>query len=157
MPADLAALTAFLEHEAELLDRGDLAGWVELCTDDATYWMPMSAEQQDPLGEISILYENRTLMELRKFNFGHRLAPSFETPVRCSHLLGAIRIDAVEGDEIAASAKFHCIMWYRGEQRMFAGRCAYRLVAEGERLRIRAKRVDLLNADAWHRSIPIYL
>lgn len=148
---------AFIEQESDLLDAGDLVGWVDLCTDDATYWMPMSADQTDPLGEISLLYENRTLMEIRKFNFGHRLSPAFESPVRCSHILGNIRTHTVTEATITASTKFHCIMWYRAEQRMFAGRATYELTRVDDGLRLRAKRVDLLNADAWHKSIPIYL
>ncbi len=148
---------AFLERECELLDSGDFAGWVDLCTDDAVYWMPVSSDQTDPLGEISILYENRTLMELRKFNFGHPLAPSFEVPVRCSHLLGRVDVLERRPDEVKAKVKFHCLMWYRREQRMFAGHSTYQLVPNGKSFRLRFKRVDLLDADDWHKSIPISL
>ena len=148
---------SFIEQECELLDAGNFSAWVDLCTDDAVYWMPVSPHQTDPLGEISILYENRTLMELRKFNFGHRLAPSFESAVRCSHLLGKIGTKEVGPGEMEATVKFHCIMWYRNEQRIFAGYSTYRLVADQHSFKLRFKRVDLLTADAWHKSIPIYL
>jgi len=154
---DRSAIEAFLDDETGRLDAGDFAGWVDLCTDDAVYWMPVSKEQQDPLGEISLLYENRTLMELRKFNFGHRLAPSFESPVVCSHIVSGVRVLERGPDEISVRAKFHCVMWYRNEQRVFAGEANYRLVCDGDTFKIRAKRVDLINAGGWHKSIPIYL
>ena len=154
---NVADIEAFLDQECGLLDAGDFEGWVDLCTDDAVYWIPISRDQTDPLGEISILYENRTLMELRKVNFGHRLAPSFETAVRCSHLLGRVKVLATSPDEVEVSTKFHCIMWYREEQRMFAGNALYRLVPESDSFKLRFKRVDLINAEAWHKSIPIYL
>ena len=150
-------VATFIEDEVALLDAGDLHAWVDLCTDDATYWMPVSRDQTDPLGEISILYESRTLMDLRKYNFGHALAPSFESPVVCSHILGRIRVTSATADEITAQTKFHCLMWYRDEQRLFAGDVTYRLVPHEESFQIRSKRVDLVNASAAHKSIPIYL
>ncbi len=157
LEADMAAIERFLEEEVAFLDAGDLDGWVNLCTDDAIYWMPVSAQQTDPLGEISILYENRTLMDLRRFNYGHRLAPSFETALVCSHLQGRPRLLDTTEEEIRVRNKFHCVMWYREEQRLFAGHATYHLVPAGKSYRIRMKRVDLVNAEAAHRSIPIYL
>lgn len=158
---DREAVEDFLDLEVGLLDAGDIRGWVDLCTEDAIYWMPVSPEQQDPLGEISILYENRTLMELRKFNFGHPLAPSFETTLRCSHVLGRARFlarhDTDHPTDVHVQAKFHCAMWYRDDQRLFAGTARYQLALDGDGFKIRLKRVDLVNAEAWHRSIPIYL
>jgi hypothetical protein len=38
----------FLYHEARLLDTQQLEEWLELFTDDATYWVPLEAEQKDP-------------------------------------------------------------------------------------------------------------
>ena len=35
MAMDPDDVEAFLERECELLDSGDFAGWVDLCTDDA--------------------------------------------------------------------------------------------------------------------------
>ena len=49
------------------------------------------------------------------------------------------------------------MLWYREEQRMFAGNALYRLVPESDSFKLRFKRVDLINAEAWHKSIPIYL
>lgn len=159
MPAevDLERLEAFLEVETGYLDEGDLDGWVGLCTEDAVYWMPVSADQTDPLGEISILYENRTLMELRRFNFGHRLAPSFESDIACSHLLGRPKVLSASEDEVTVRVRFHCIMWYRNEERIFAGYATYGLVPGDEGYKLRSKRVDLINAGAAHKSIPIYI
>ena len=157
MNRELDDIREFLEHESDLLDRGDFAGWVDLCTADATYWMPVSADQTDPLGEISILYENRTLMDIRKYNYAHPLSPAFESPVRCSHIVGGVRLLPGEGPGIHVRAKFHCALWYRDEQRLFAGVSHYVLHRIDSTLRIHHKRVDLVNAEAWHKSIPIYL
>ena len=37
----------FLYHEARLLDTHRLEAWLDLYTDDATYWVPLEQGQQD--------------------------------------------------------------------------------------------------------------
>jgi len=158
---DLRVLEAFLYEEADYLDSGNLDAWISLYTEDATYWMPVSEEQQDPLGEISILYENRTLMQIRALNFNHRLAPSFETPVKTSHIIGNVRL--LECDSLAditVRSNFHLVMFFQGVQEIFAGRATHHLQIQGEAggsgFLIRHKRVDLIDSAAPHKSIPIY-
>ncbi|HET7199004.1 MAG TPA: aromatic-ring-hydroxylating dioxygenase subunit beta, partial [Burkholderiales bacterium] len=55
----------FLYHEARLLDSGELERWLELFTDDATYWVPLERGQKDPLETSSLIYDDRALLELR--------------------------------------------------------------------------------------------
>lgn len=51
----------FLFHEARLLDTQQLEAWLELFTEDATYWVPLEREQKDPLETSSIIHDDRTL------------------------------------------------------------------------------------------------
>src|SRR5213594_3746999 len=60
-----------LYHEAWLLDRGRLDEWLGLYTDDATYWIPLQANQADPLTTSSIVYDDRRLLEVRVRQFQH--------------------------------------------------------------------------------------
>lgn len=153
---DLAEIEAFLYAEAELLDRGDLNSWRDLFTEEGTYWMPVDPEQDDPLGHISIIFEDRMMMAIRAENFGHRLAASMQYPVRCSHILGNIRVVEGDGAEITVKSNFQAVLYYR-DQRLFAGTCTHRLRREGKDWKIVQKRVDLINADAEHKSIVTYL
>ena len=52
--------------EASLLDRPDLDRWIELYTEDGTYWMPTIEDQEDPLNHISLFYDDRVMMEVRQ-------------------------------------------------------------------------------------------
>ena len=45
----------FLYHEARLLDTQQYEAWLELFTDDATYWVPLEREQKDPFETSSII------------------------------------------------------------------------------------------------------
>ena len=155
---DLAEIEAFLYREADLLDAGDLHGWRDLFADDGTYWMPVAPDQDDPLGHISILYEDRMMMAIRAENFGHRLAASMEYPVRCSHILGNVRLldSSADGAEVTVKSNFQAVLYYR-EQRVFAGTCTHKLRRVDDGWKIAQKRVDLINCDAEHKSIVTYL
>ena len=120
--------------------------------------MPVREGQDDPLNEISILYENRTLMAVRCNDFGHRLSPSMEYPVRCSHLISRVQITAEDEATglITVTSNFQAVVYYR-EQTLYAGRYTHRLRPDGEGYKIQQKRVDLINCDANHRSLLIYV
>ncbi len=152
-----ADVERLLYAEADCLDRGDLDAWLSLYTDDATYWMPVTPDQQDPKHHISLIYDNRLLMEIRRNNFGHPFAASMEYPVRCSHLIGNIRLEAGSTDDMCrVRSNFHAVVYYR-EQRLYAGSYTHELVTVHGALRIRHKRVDLVDCDAEHGNLVIYL
>jgi len=155
---DMVEIETFLYQEADLLDAGDLASWRDLFAEEGTYWMPVAPDQDDPLGHISIIYEDRMMMAVRAENFGHRLAASMQYPVRCSHILGNIRLldSSVDGNEITVRSNFQAVMYYR-EQRTFAGKYTHKLRRIGSDWKILQKRVDLINCDAEHKSIVTYL
>ena len=155
----LDAIETLLYDEADCLDRADLDAWMQLYTEDGTYWMPAAPGQTDPLNHISHFYDDRVLMEIRRRNFVHPRAPSKDHPVRCSHLIGNVRL--LEADEAAGRyvvrSNFHALMYYREEQRSFGGGYRHELVRTAAGLRIRHKRVDLIDCDAAHRSIILYV
>ena len=154
---ELADVCAFLYLEAEYLDKPDLDNWFELYTEDTTYWMPVSPDQTDPLSHISLFYDDRLMMEIRRRNFGHELAASMEYTVRCSHIIGNVRIVEETASSLKVLSSFHAAVYYKSKQNFYAGRYTHELVKENGNLRIKHKRVDLINADAEHGSLVIYL
>ncbi|TQV78841.1 aromatic-ring-hydroxylating dioxygenase subunit beta [Exilibacterium tricleocarpae] len=155
---DLAEIERFLYREADLLDGNDLENWMQLFTDDGTYWMPVAPDQQDPHSHISILFENRTLMAVRAANFGHRLSASMQYTIRTSHLISNIRLAALDTATGTCTVKsnFQAVLYYR-EQTLFAGTYTHNLVRAGDEYKIRQKRVDIINCDANHKSIMTYI
>ena len=81
-----------LYQEASLLDRPDLDAWIELYTDDGTYWMPAIEDQEDPLNHVSLFYDDRVIMEVRRRNFVHPRAASKDYKVRSSHIISNIQV-----------------------------------------------------------------
>mgnify|MGYP001815420774 FL=1 len=152
-------LERFLYEEASFLDRPDLDSWLALYTDDGTYWMPAIPDQEDPEMHISLFYDDRVMMEVRRRNFVHPAAASKEYDVRASHIISNIHVtemDESSGDCTVAS-NFQCYLYYRGRQTPYAGTYTHVLVRDGDSYKIRSKRVDIINCDAALNTIIVYI
>lgn len=155
----LADATELLYREADLLDQANLDDWVNLYTETGSYWMPVTPEQVDPINHISLFYDDRTIMEIRRRNLRHPRAASKEMPIRSSHVIGNIRFlePTADPDKMIIGANFHCVVYCDNQQQLFAGRYRYELgLLDGAWL-IHQKRVDLINCDANLGAILIYL
>lgn len=148
-----------LYREASFLDRPDLDSWIELYTDDGTYWMPAIPDQEDPLNHISLFYDDRVIMEVRRRNFKHPAAASKDYAVRASHIISNIQVremDETTGD-CTVTSNFHCFMYYHDKQTPYAGTYTHELVRDGDSYKIRSKRVDIINCDAALNTIIVYI
>jgi len=158
-PEMLREIEQFLYEEAGYLDRPDLDRWIDLYTEDGTYWMPAIPDQEDPLNHISLFYDDRVLMEVRRRNLKHPAAASKEYPIRASHIISNVRVTSLDektGD-CTVNSNFHCYLYYRDKQTPYAGTYTHQLVRQGDSYRIRSKRVDIINCDAALNTIIIYL
>lgn len=157
-PVDVRRIEEFLYREAALLDRPNLDAWMRLYTEDGTYWMPAVEDQPDALNHISHIYDDRVMMEIRRRNFLHPRASSKDPEVRCSHLIGNVRLAGTsDAGDLIVTSSFHVILWYREEQRCYAGTYEHHLKPEGDSFCIRHKKVELINPEAAHRTLIIYL
>ena len=152
------AITNLICQETRCLNEGDLDTWASLFTEDGYYWMPLEREQSSPEEHDSLIYDNRALMEMRKFNLHNPLSPSMQHEVRSVRILSDLETDTPAGPngEITVTASVIAVIYHR-KQDTFAGAVTWRLVETEEGLKIKSKRVDLLNADAPLDSIMIYI
>ena len=65
MLGDVQRCEDFLVHEAALLDDGRFDAWLALFTDDACYWVPSEPNQTSPHETVSLIYDDRRLLETR--------------------------------------------------------------------------------------------
>ncbi|QIB64926.1 aromatic-ring-hydroxylating dioxygenase subunit beta [Kineobactrum salinum] len=157
-PYSIDEIKSFLYREAGHLDSANLDDWCALYTEDATYWMPITHDQEDPHNQVSLLYENNLLMDIRRRNFGHRLSPAMEAKVHCSHLIDNIKVTEFEKStgSCVVTSNFQAVVYYQ-EQTVFAGTYEHHLLRIENDYRIRHKRVNLINCDAYHKAIIIYV
>ena len=138
----------FLYHEAWLLDHGRLDEWLELFTEDATYWVPLQADQADPLTTSSIVYDDRRLLEVRVRQFQHPRAHARVPAPRTVHQVGNVRVVDAEGHDVRVGSTLVLVEYRRERQRVWGALVEHRLRRTAEGLRIAAKRVDLVNSEA---------
>src|SRR6476660_3650712 len=62
---DLNRCERFLQHEARLLDEGKFDDWLALFTPDGCYWVPSEPDQENPHDMVSLIYDDRRLLETR--------------------------------------------------------------------------------------------
>lgn len=136
----------FVFEEARLLDERRFSEWLALYAPDAEYWVPYAWGQEDPRTHVSLIYETVALLRMRVERLESGEAPLQWPPSRTHHHISNVTCEAGQG-ELRVRGYLLYIEYRRGEQRWFSGRCTWRLAPKGDSFLIRAKRVDLLNAD----------
>jgi 3-phenylpropionate/cinnamic acid dioxygenase small subunit len=152
-------LVRFVLREARLLDEKRFDEWYELFTDDAYYWVPLVPGQADPLAHNSLAYEDKLLLKLRIERLKQPTAYSQKPASRSLHVMQAPEVeksDAAHG-EFLTRTPFIYTETRGDETQRYAATAWHTLVWSQERLRIRLKRVDILNADAALPSIQLFL
>src|ERR1700751_3122036 len=145
---DLHRCEQFLIHEARLLDEGKFDDWLALFTPDAWYWVPSEPDQPDPPETVSLIYDDRRLLETRVRRLASPRMYSQEPRSRTSRIVAQVSIEDAEGRAATVRSKFVMIEYRREQQRLFAGTAWHRLVLLDGAIRIAWKRVDLVNCDA---------
>jgi len=145
----LGQCEAFLIREAQLLDDGYFDAWLALFTADARYWVPSTPGQESPHDTISLMYDDRRLLETRVRRLADPRIYSQEPRSRTSRIVTNLSFPPGDGEPgTLVRSKFIMVEYRREEQRLFAGTYLHRLVGEAGSLRIAMKRVDLVNCDA---------
>jgi 3-phenylpropionate/cinnamic acid dioxygenase small subunit len=145
----------FLYHEARLLDTQQLEAWLELFTEDATYWVPLEKNQADPLETSSIIYDDRTLLELRVKQARHPRAHARQPLARTVHQVGNVMASEGESGEIRVNSTLQLIEFRNERQRLYGALVQHRLRRENGSFRIAHKRVDLVNSEGELDGIAI--
>jgi len=144
----------FLYHEARLLDTGQLEAWLELFTDDATYWLPLERDQQDPLETSSIIHDDRTLLALRVKQARHPRAHARLPLARTVHQVGNIVVEEAN-DEVRVSSTLQVVEFRNEKQRLYGALVEHRLRPVNGSFKIAHKRVDLVNSEGELDGIAI--
>jgi benzoate/toluate 1,2-dioxygenase beta subunit len=145
---ELRTYEAFLIQEARLLDDGLFDDWLALFTADAQYWVPSQPAQADPFNTVSLIYDDRRLLETRVRRLSDPRIYSQEPRSRTSRIVTNVTIEPADGHGRLIRSKFILVEYRREDQRLFAGTYLHRLVESSGSLRIAMKRVDLVNCEA---------
>jgi len=104
-----------LYREAWLLDHGRLDEWLGLFTDDATYWIPLQADQTDLVDRL----DDRRLLEVRVRQFQHPRAHARVPAPRNVHQIASVRVIEAAAHEMRVSSSLILLEHRRERQRVW--------------------------------------
>src|SRR5215468_6685626 len=102
---DLARCERFLLHEARLLDDGKFDDWLALFTPDAWYWVPSEPGQDNPHDTVSLIYDDRRLLETRVRRLASPRIYSQEPRSRTTRLVGNVSVEEVSADGLSCTVR----------------------------------------------------
>ena len=152
----------FLGHEARLLDERRFEEWMALFTDDGHYWAPARPDQPDPWSEVSLIFDDREIMQNRIRRLRH---PRVYAQLPASRAVRQVSNVFVERED-GASGELHVrSVFFMFEHRptlpepltrTFAGHYFHRLRREGGSFRIVEKKAVLANCDQAFDPLFLY-
>jgi 3-phenylpropionate/cinnamic acid dioxygenase small subunit len=151
-------LAQFVYHETRLIDEKRYDEWLELFTDDALYWMPLTRGQPEGLDHTSLLYEDKLLLRMRVERLKGARAFAQQQPSFCQHVLQMPLVESRDAarEEYLMRTPFIYVESRLDEQIVLAGTLTHRLASVEGRLRLRLKKVELVNCDAALPSIQLF-
>ncbi len=153
------AIADFIYEEARQLDAMQWEAWLGLFHPQARYWVPLEWQQQDPVLQPSLMYEDILLLKVRVERLSGERTFSQKPKSRCHHLLQAPHI--LECNAETGSFKARTSFLYtetRGDTlERYSGWASHELVAVDGALKIKLKRIDLINFDAPFGNIQLFM
>lgn len=139
-------VSAFLVHEADLMDRHRYDDWLGLWAPDGTYWVPCNEDDYDPGQHVSIIYDDHARLEERCFRLDSAGAHSQDPPSRLCRIIGN-EVVSLGGDSVQVRANMILVEVRAGEKNVYGARLEYALQPDGDSFKIRQKKVILLDND----------
>ena len=149
----------FLYEEAALLDEWRLEEWLQLMTDDASYYVPSTdAPEGDPRNTLFIVSDDIVRLRSRVKQLLGRFAHAEHPHSRTRRLINNVRIRSVEGATIRVTANFAVYRTRMEQFDTYVGRYEYVLISKDGALKIRERRAILdLDALRPHGKVSIIL
>jgi 3-phenylpropionate/cinnamic acid dioxygenase small subunit len=152
-------LVSFVFREARLIDQLRFEEWLDLFADDGRYWMPLEWGQTDPRLATSLMFEDKLLLQIRIERLKGNRTFSQKPKSRCHHVLQVPQIDRRDepGNEYVTWTPMHYVETRLDERDLYAAWATHTLTVIDGKLKIKLKRLDLVNCDAAFRSIQLFM
>tara|TARA_R110000751_G_scaffold88583_4_gene174930 strand:- start:2626 stop:3099 length:474 start_codon:yes stop_codon:yes gene_type:complete len=152
-------LIDFVYDEAAAIDQMRWDDWLALFHKDGRYWMPLEWQQDDPVLQPSLMYEDRLLLTVRVERLAGERTFSQKPKSRCHHLMERPRVLSMGEDDGVYKLRTSFIYTEtRGDLlERFSGWVSHELVAVDGALQIKLKRIDLINFDAPFSNIQLFI
>ena len=153
-------VTNLIYQEATFLDRHHWDEWIDLYTEDAVYWVPSWASEEEttdnPELNLNLIYlRNRGGLEDRVFRIESRDSYASVPLDRTVHVVGNVLTGNEKAGEVEATA--NCIIHSYGKKGGLTRASLYdfKLRREGSELKISQKKITFID-DRLEGPIDVY-
>jgi 3-phenylpropionate/cinnamic acid dioxygenase small subunit len=149
----------FLFDEAQMLDDRRFDEWLSLFSENGWYWVPITADQDNPFDTVSIICDDRKLLETRVRRLNNVNIHAESPPPRTSRIIGNVVLENVDqaAGNYDISSRFQLVEFRSDKQRLFAGSMRHVLRPDDAGFVIEEKRINLVNSDGMLEGITTLL
>ncbi len=142
-------VVAFIHLEAQLADEARYDEWEALWSDQANYWVPRR-DGLDPATQVSHINDNRARIATRvaQLKTGYRYSQEPASPMR--RLVSNIEIEPLDESGYRVASNFLLLelaVQSTNDLHLWGGRVTHELERAGNELKMRSKKVVLVNGD----------
>jgi len=137
----------FLFYEAWCMDENRYDEWLALWEPEMAYWVPIGADDNDPLRMVSIIHDNRTQVEQRLIRLRGRLAYAQQPKSRMHRVLGNVVVISDDEHSTMVTSTFTLGEFRIGRQEVYIGRNVHVLKKRAGQFSMSEKKVMLLNSE----------
>ena len=157
------AVQDFLVAEARLLDHRRFQEWLDLWTDDATYFVPVRISKKMPgpdvVDDVGLFDDNKRSLELRVRRLGTDVAWAEDPPSFTRRFVSNFEIQPEENGEVRVR---DYLLMYRsrgdgGVHDLISGEREHVLRTDGDGFRLAHRRVVLDQASIGTKNFGVFL
>lgn len=135
----------FIVRECELIDHQRYDEWLALWSEDAIYWVPCNEDDYDPTRHVSIIYDDHDRLQERVFRLNSEAAHSQDPPSRLCRIVANEQVSLNCDNQVQVRANMILVEVRSGEKNVYGARLEYTLAFDGDALKIRKRKVILLD------------
>ncbi|MCE4057318.1 aromatic-ring-hydroxylating dioxygenase subunit beta [Pseudomonas sp. Au-Pse12] len=142
----LNQVTAFIWQEADMLDHGDFAQWLDLWTEDATYIIPIDPLETDFENTLNYAYDNHHMRQLRVTRLTSGESISTTPRARTVRSQSRFRLLADEGGVVTVRCAQNLREFRKDVLKHYTADVTFELLRCGDSFKIRRKLIQLINS-----------
>lgn len=142
----ITQVAAFIWQEADMLDHGEYAQWLESWTPDGLYIVPIDPEQTDFANTLNYAYDNAEMREKRVARLGSGESISTSPVPRTVRDVSRFRVLSNDGTYVTVRCAQNLREFRKDVLKHYTADVSFELVRSGGSFLIRRKVVRLINS-----------
>lgn len=142
----LTSVTAFVWAEADMLDHGEYAAWLDLWSPSGTYIVPIDPEATDFDNTLNYAHDNAAMRSARVARLTSGESVSTQPMARTARSVSRLRVVAQDGDTVTVRGVQDLREFRKTGFHQYTANVSWTLVAHGDGWRIQRKVLRLINS-----------